>query len=178
VANKFGKGFKQFNKKLETALAKATNRAQATRLANDVVNQIQARTSKGQGVRESGQVGGRGKKLKSLKQSTIDYRERYRNSLARYTSPSTSNLTFSGQLLKSLKARNIKIRKGLSFDIVPVGKRKPSVSGHKKPKASNLDVAGFVSQDRPFLGLTASDVRAVNKKFKMSFSRTMRQVFK
>lgn len=78
--------------------------------------------------------------LKGLEDSTEKYRERYKDNLHPDTSPKESNLTATGQLLDSIKGKNI----GSKVVIEPSkGKRKGELSGGKS-KLSNREVLKYV----------------------------------
>jgi len=91
-------------------------------------------------------------KLKPLSSSYIKFRTRNRSKLHKSTSPKKSNLTFSGQLLDSIKAR---IR-GESVIIGPTGRR---FGG-----GTNERIAIYVQdQGRPFLYLGRRDISELVK---------------
>jgi len=105
---------------------------------------IRKRTRKGFGV---ARPGGNRRKLKRLARSTIEYRTRYKKLLSSKTSPRKSNLTFTGQLLDSIK---LKVTKG-RVTIGPRGRRR-DIFG-RSSRTTNEQVAVFVSKDRPFMSL-------------------------
>ena len=92
----------------------------------------------GKGVQtEGGRIG----KLKPLKVSTIQRRARYKN-LSSDTSPSTSNLTYSGRMLASIKY----VLRGSKGVLV-------FIKGDR-----NKRVAEHVQADRPFMNLAKVEI--------------------
>jgi hypothetical protein len=77
--------------------------------------------------------------LKDLESSTIKYRERYDDNLHPETTPTTSNLTATGQLLDSLKGRNV----GSKVIVEPKGRRTQELSGERSRK-TNKQVLKYV----------------------------------
>lgn len=113
-------------------------------LGETVIRGIKGKTRKGLDLVNGGKQG-------ALASSTIAQR-RYlddHNSTASTYSPARSNLTFTGQLLDSLKWFRI----GNIIRIMPTGQRRPYKRGSKKSIA-NQDVANFLKeQGREFLGV-------------------------
>jgi hypothetical protein len=92
--------------------------------------------------------------LKSLAESTIEYREKYEDNLHPDTSPSNSNLTATGQLLDAIQGKNTgsKVRVDIKG-----GKRKSEISGGKSKK-TNKDVRKYVEDaGRKFLELSEAE---------------------
>ena len=98
-------------------------------------NQIKTRTRLGYGVDDNGTQS----KLKPLAKSTIKSRESKR--LSSETSPSTSNLTESGDMLDGMTARVSQYTNGTRIEI--------------QLQAKDLKKAQYVSEDRPFMNLTS-----------------------
>ena len=156
-----------FVKSVEKTIDESLSRKQLTELGNAAITIIVKRTKKGFGVRKTGQIGGARKRLKRLAKSTIERRKRF-SGLASDTSPARSNLTFTGQLLDSLKVKKISARKK-SFVISPEGKRKGS-------SLANFEVAEFVDENgRPFLGFSNKDLQEVLKLYQSNFARLVRK---
>lgn len=164
----FDKGVNKFVRELQKTIDASLSRKELKRLGDAALIIIYNRTKKGIGVRKTSQVGGAQQKLKKLADSTKKYRQRYKEKLHPTTSPRKSNLTFSGQLLDSLKVKKISARKK-SFVISPEGKRKGS-------SLANFEVAEFVDQNgRPFLGLSNKDLKEVVKLYQSSFAKLVRK---
>jgi hypothetical protein len=72
------------------------------KVGEGATQQIIKRTRLGKGVRP---VGGSVFNLLPLKNSTVDYRDRYDFNLSNFTTPTRSNLTATGQLLDSITYR-------------------------------------------------------------------------
>lgn len=163
----FEKDISDFVKSVEKTIDESLSRKQLTVLGKATLAIIYKRTKKGIGVNKTGQVGGARKRLKALEKSTIARRKSFKD-LHPTTSPRKSNLTFSGQLLDSLKVKKISARKK-SFVISPEGKRKGS-------SLANFEVAEFVDQNgRPFLGLSNKDLKEVVKLYQSSFAKLVRK---
>lgn len=76
--------------------------------------------------------------------------------------PSTSNITFSGQLLRSLEPVWLRTRRGVALAVEAKGRRK-RLPGEKRA-LKNEDVARFVAeQGRPFIGLDTRGRARVKK---------------
>ena len=139
----FEKDISDFVKSVEKTIDESLSRKQLTVLGKATLAIIYKRTKKGIGVNKTGQVGGARKRLKALEKSTNSKAKIPSKTYIQPTSPRKSNLTFSGQLLDSLKVKKISARKK-SFVISPEGKRKGS-------SLANFEVAEFVDQNgRPF----------------------------
>ena len=79
------------------------------------------------------------------------YTPKRKPKLSTFASPGKSNLTFSGQMLDSLKVISATIGKAV---IAPTGRRTGS-------KLSNKQVSDYVSEERPYLGLTNAEKRGI-----------------
>ena len=162
MATQAEKDIEKFVKNIRKTIGLTVTRKNLTRYGNIAIKRIQARTRKGFGVQATGQLSGRAKKLKALSASYKTQRKRNSSKLHSTATPGKSNLTFTGQMLESLKLTKINTRNG-SFQIQPKGKR-------------NKDVAGFVDEGgRPFLGLTKGDVSAIKKEYESTFSKLVRR---
>ena len=110
-------------------------------------------------IRLKARLEGEGKsgKFKELAESTIKYRERYERRLHPDTTPSTSNLTATGQLLDALSGKS-------SGDKVTIfikkNKRRKELSGSKSG-ITNDEVRAFVEKEREFLYLSEQDKKEV-----------------
>lgn len=166
-------------KGFEKAMAKAFDTMESAtemRLAGEfVVDRIVKRTRLGKGVEQDGADP---QQLKSLSQSYRDFRKgklafftkggvvvpykpKQGPKLDESTSASKSNLTLTGQMLKSIKV--IVARTG-SVLVGPTGSRRSAFGG--KSLTSNKEVAGFVSIERPFLNLSKPEKAGLARYFK------------
>lgn len=97
-----------------------------------------------------------GKPFKSLAETTIQKRRYYQRYLHQSTRPATNHLTMTGQLIDAIRSKT----EGTKIIVsVPPSPRRPIKPSHKKPDATNEDVAGYVQKKRPFMGLTKEDTR-------------------
>lgn len=92
--------------------------------------------------------------------------------LAKTTTPSKSNLTATGQLLKSLTVIKIKIRNAVAFKITVADRRGRDMFGNPSKIGNKQLVEYLKEQGRTFLGLTksqrnqiAKEIRQILKKF-------------
>jgi hypothetical protein len=132
-------------KKLQVKIRLAQVKA-AKALAETIPEVIKLRTrQEGEGVTGP---------LESLADSTIKYRERYKDNLHPDTSPRTSNLTGTGQLIDAVQGRSAGSR--VTIDIKG-GKRKGELSGGRSTK-TNKEVRKFVEDaGREFLELSKAE---------------------
>lgn len=93
--------------------------------------------------------------LKSLAESTKEYRKRYSSNLSSETSPGESNLTATGQLLDAIIGKATD--NGLTFTINRK-KRKGELSGGKSD-LTNEEVRKYVEQSREFLLMGKEDLK-------------------
>ena len=144
----------KFSKSLTEALKRARSSKEMEFLAGAAINIIQTRTWKGKGV---DRPGGNTFNLKKLSKSYIEQRKRNRGRLSAKTTPTTSNLTYTGQMLYSLG-----FKKG-SKNIV-IGPQ-----GNRRDGGTNAKVAEYVSKVRPFMFLAADEQVQLNKFFVKRF---------
>lgn len=109
--------------------------------------------------------------LKGLKTSTKQFRRRYRSFLHSQTSSDISNLTFSGQLLDSLKLR---VRRGI-VTLRPFGRRTHIIPSNRKRKSppTNQKVAEHVSRVRPFMNLGKVEQRKLVAFYSNTFEKLL-----
>jgi len=114
-------------------------------LANEALRLILERTRAGFGVKDSG---GRISKLKKLSPKYVAYRKRNRRLLSSTTSPETSNVTFTGQMLESLKVQQ-----------AANGRASIRAPGKHKSGPSNEKIVLYLAgQGRVFLNLSKTEV--------------------
>lgn len=119
-------------------------------LGLEAIDIVVARTRKGFGVKRTG---GNRKKLKKLPPRYIEFRKRNRRKLSRFARPTKSNLTFTGQMLESVKI--IKSTDG-RFEIGP--------SGRRNDGKRNADVGRWVTQQgRPFMNLGRAEISSLQR---------------
>lgn len=121
---------------------------------------IVARTRRGFGVQRTG-----AKQERLLKLSTNYKKYRKRVGVDSTTSPGKSNLTFSGQLLRSL----VVIAKKGQVTIRANNRR-------RKEGFTNNQLAEFVSeQGRPFMGLTVGELRKLRRLYENGLSGAIKK---
>lgn len=153
---------KKLQVKIKLAQAKA-----AKALAESIPEVIKLRTrQEGEGV--SGP-------LKDLADSTIKYRERYSDNLHPDTSPRTSNLTGTGQLIDAIQGKSAGSK--VKIDIKG-GKRKGELSGGRSKK-TNKEVRKYVEDaGREFLELSKVERQEAEELAKEIILEEIRSVIK
>lgn len=139
---------------LETAIRRAWSQRSLRKIGRDTADTVVDRVRQGFGS-ERGQK----RRLKPLSKSYIDRRRK--SSLASTTSAAKSNLTFTGGLLASIKAKV----KGTTITIGPTGQE-----NQKKAQA--------VSVDRPFLSLTKKEERKMVKDVEKELIKQVDRIFR
>lgn len=131
-------------------------------LGNYSIKLIQDRTRyRSSGVKKPGANSSR---LKALAPSTIKKRTYLQKLLHPATSPGKSNLTFTGQLLDSMK---LKITKEGEVSFGPRGPRRSIYGG--RDRVTNEQVAFFVSVDRPFNHLSRGEMTKTVQFYQRTF---------
>lgn len=130
---------REFTSAINTVLKSFYEGDIATAVTQEALNLIVAHTRSGMGV----DAGGQERPLKPLSKPYVDRRQRL--SLHSTTSPSTSNLTQTGEMLESLI-----IVKTTSGYTITGGN--PNISA----RIAN------VSQERPFLNLSLNEIKVLN----------------
>jgi len=85
--------------------------------------------------------------------------------LSEFTTPNKSNLTFSGQMLESMKI--LKIKKN-SVLISPKGRR-------RKSQLTNEEVAERVSGKRPFNNLSDLEIKKLIRFYRLNFGDLLKK---
>jgi hypothetical protein len=112
--------------------------------------------------------------LNALEDSTIKYRERYQDNLHPDTSPITSNLTGTGQLIDAIQGKSAGSK--VTIDIKK-GKRKGELSGGKS-KLSNQQVRKHVEDNgREFLELSKQERIEAEEFAKEIILKEIKEVF-
>lgn len=135
-------------------------------LGEYIITIIRNRTRQGKGVKRPG---GNVTKLKALKASTIKKRKAVAALLHPMTSPGKSNLTYTGQLLDSMR---VKVRKE-TVSIGPSGRR-VNIYG-RRDRVSNEQVTLYVSKERPFNHLGRAEMRKVVKYYQKAYDTIIRR---
>lgn len=134
-------------KSINIAISKSLSPTKMQKIADSTALDIKRRTRLGFGVHANGA------KRKRLKRLSDKYIARRRATGTHdETSPKKSNLTYTGQLLNSLKAEGYK--KG--FRIVFNDRRKGE-------KLTNSKLAEYVSKARPFLNLSNRQIQRLGE---------------
>lgn len=130
-------------------------------LGDEAVRLITVRTRLGYGVDTPG---AERQKLKPLSDAYIEMRRKSRGKLSGMTAPARSNLTFTGQMLESLKV----IAKRFSVSIEPSGQRDDGIS--------NQDVAQSVTRfGRPFISLSRLEIKQLKRFYETMTGKLLRK---
>lgn len=153
--------FRKLNKKINKVVGLGTNRKFLQRTIKILEEEIRERTQKGFG---NDKFKGKEKPLKPLSDSYVKQRSKGR--LASTTSPRKSNLTRSGQMLKSLRGQV----NGDKMELVFKDARRNSSRG-------NSEVAGYAEVDpgeRQFINPTKKEFDKVEEQI----AKEIDQIFK
>lgn len=142
----------KFAKSLRSIVKKAEREGLLTNVAGYAMELIVKRVRRGYGVKTPG---GSEYKFKPLSPSYV--KRRKRSKLSAFTSPGKSNLTFTGQLLYSLRLKKGAKSMTITFD------------DSRSDGKSNNAIAKYVSKDRPFLNLSRDEGRKVEVYFRKTF---------
>lgn len=137
------------------AMNKAWSKTNLTKISNNTIKSIVDRVRSGMGVKNKSET-----RLKPLSQSYIDQRRKSRK-LDSTTSPSKSNLTFSGRMLRSITSKIGTFRMVLGFS-----------------NSENKAKAGYVSKDRPFFDLTKKEEEKLIEELKKPLLKEVKRLFK
>lgn len=170
--DKFFKDIEAFAKKAGSFIELATSLDALDEYGELVKGKIQKRTRAGRGVAYPNQLGGSAVKLQGLSEPYKRSRRQYNKPTGTAAKPNKSNLTFTGQMLASLKATSKKNPNGRSvISVSPTGKRNKDLARWHAEGKGNLP-------NRVFLGLTRKDITEINREFAKTFSAIVRDVFK
>jgi hypothetical protein len=131
--------FKDLEIKLKAAVETLRSPAGMKKIGLRAVEMVRLRTRLGYGVAKQGAVKER---LKSLSRPYVGQRAEFKG-LSDLTSPGKSNLTRTGQMLDSLDVKS-----------TGTGTVKYGPTGERDDGLSNQEVAGYVSEKRPFVNLS------------------------
>lgn len=143
----------KFKKDMKKVIDEFDKKETMRDVGNFAADRIVKRTRLGKGVSEKG---GDSQPLKRLSDGYKKQRKKKSTELSQFTTPGKSNLTRTGQMLDSVKVTEVDQGRAL---VAPTGNRTDS----KINKLNNLDVAGYVSKDRPFLNLSKAELLALNR---------------
>lgn len=160
------KDIARIQKKIDRAIKKEFQAKQAKTYGQLAVKTIVDRTRKGKGLN-----GDKLQKLDRLSDSYIETRKRYRKNLSKTTSPRKSNLTATGQMLRSLTFRS----KNRKIELFFKGRRRRELTG-KGSGRRNVDVASFANLFRPFFGLTKRESNSIAKVLAKNVSTAIRRI--
>jgi phage gpG-like protein len=170
LASKFEKDLNAFSKKLGSFIELATDIGALDEYAEFAKGKIQQRTRAGRGVSYPNQLGGNAVKFAEL--STAYKKARRGYILGEGGKPNKSSLTWSGEMIDSLKASVKKNGAGRnSILIEPQGQRNKDLTRYHAEGKGNLP-------KRVYLGLTRKDLTDINREFAKTFSEIIRKVFK
>lgn len=159
------KDLQNFQKKFQKKLGRNLTKSEVSGLGKLAIDIIVKRTRRGSGVKRDG---GAIRRLKPLKKSYVAQRRRLISKLSRFTSPNKSNLTFTGQMLSSIKViKTVKTRTGVGSVISPKGRRSDG--------KTNEEVAVFASLSRPFFHLAKKEKRELIEVFEKRFKKAIKK---
>lgn len=165
-----GESVKQQIDKLANKIATSINQTVDSNFMREVGEEtkrlIYLRTKLGYGVKSQGGVRS---KLKPLSPFYVELRKLIQKDglLDGTTSPKKSNLTFSGQLLKSIKVK--KAQDGRVW-VGPIGYRDDGLT--------NEQVANTVSKERPFMFLSDLEIKKIQRFAQNNFTSVFKSRFK
>jgi ABC-type Fe3+-citrate transport system substrate-binding protein len=162
--NDLNKVFKRVNKEIKRVISDPKIMKS---FGEDAVNIIKVRTSQGFGVnRNEGQK----QKLAELKDSTIEYRKRYKRRLAPGAGPAKSRLTFTGEMLDSIGFKPL----ARTVKIFLKGK-------HKNSNVTNEELAAIHHRGRsdmaarPFLYLAKKEIDTLIESLRREVKKRLRK---
>lgn len=161
---------KKFKEKLDKSLNTLISQQTLSPIAIELKNIIQRRTRLGSGVEESGQPK---VPLAPLAPSTKKARK-YKKGLGKLselTSPNKSNLTESSQMLGSLRGYARKNAAAGTMEVTPTGDRNRKLTAIHTLGGPNLP-------KRPFLNLSAQDIKQLTAVLQDKFSEILEKIFK
>lgn len=161
------KSFKEIEDALKKAIETVTAVPSFRSIAKLAAEIIVRRTRLGRGVKKAG---GPSAPLKKLTSKYIEKRKRDQEegTLSANTTPGRSNLTRTSQMLNSIKGEAVS--RG-QIVIAATGSRKDET-------ATNEDVAGFVSKDRPFMVLSDAEVRQITQEIEKKLSEEIERALR
>lgn len=161
----------QFIRNLRRGVNQSFDKKFMKALGELAIDQIVRRTRKGKGV---SRTGGKPKPLKALSGSYIAYRSANRFRLDSTTSPRRSNLTFTGQLLRSMRVKEVTNRRV----VWGPNKRIRGGRGQFTPSGLTNEKLGEIvaEQGRPFNFLSKTDIEVLSKRIDKMLKRKLRRL--
>lgn len=134
-------------------------------MAEEAITIIVRRTRLGYGVPDGSNGTADRFKLPTLSKPYVKHRQRFPALMSGLTTPSRSNLTFTGQLLDSVQV--LRIAPG-SVVIVPTG-------GRQGESLTNAQLAGYVAaKGRSFLSLSSLEAEQLTRFYRNTFGDLLR----
>lgn len=157
-------GFKKFTDKLAKKIVEVKSRRIQDELGAFAVELIRKRSRLGYGITAKG---GDKVRFPALSENYIAYRKKNKGELDQTTSAKKSNITFTGQLLRSLGYRVRGKDSGILIQ----------VSGRRRDGTTNEDVALDLlnKRNRRFIGLTRSEERQLARFYRQQFRGVIRR---
>lgn len=152
---------RNFTKNLERAIRRTFGRNYFNNLGELILETILRRTRAGYGVSESG---GSQSRLLPLSRDYVEHRRMF-SGLSSYTSPKRSNLTYTGRMLNDLGFR-------------PQGETRNQLGGlmFSFRTTESTEKAEMVSGRRPFLNLTAGDIRKITREARAALAKNLARI--
>jgi hypothetical protein len=166
----FREDIRDFNNALGLAVKDATSSKTMRAYGEAAIKVIIARTRLGFGVKKTGS---RKFRLAKLQKSTIRKRRTAKNLNTSLTSPSKSNLTFTGRLLNSLL-----VKKASPGRVIVGPSRRRRKGGLTNEEISAILEKGNSSRNlraRPYLALSTKELRDLNRQFSLSFDKALKR---
>ncbi len=158
--NDLGKGVAKFIAKIKAGLEGSIKDQVSKAAAQMAADLIRDRTRQGYGVANDG-----GSKFPLAPLSLRYVERRKRSALSPFTSPSKSNLTFSGAMLESL---SIKRSSPGNWLVILQG-------SHPTAGIENSLLARYVSRKRPFMFLSGGEVEQIRNTARKTFQDLVKQ---
>lgn len=136
---------KKFARNLRRGVSETVSKKSMRLYGNYAIKTIVARTRKGRGVSRTGSAE---RSLRRLSPSYVRFRRKNRFKLDKTTKPSKSNLTFTGQLLRSMRVTFVSDR------LVRWGPNKRI----RKGGITNERLGEIVAKARPFNNLSRKEI--------------------
>ena len=147
---------------MRKSIGKSVSKKTMLELGKQAVMQIVERTRRGFGVEKTD---ANKRKLKPLSQRYIEKRKRA-NNLSNTTTPKKSNLTFTGQLLRSMRVKQVSNRR------VRWGPNKRI----RKGGLTNERLGEIVSEERPFNFLSKQDIKKLSRSLDKKLTDALRKL--
>lgn len=145
------------------------------KVAKKIVQLIYGRVKMGKGVSSDSMDPDKVKEvtLKALSDSYVAYKKRVKKGLTRIDkslgsmvrTTSKSNLTFTGEMLEAL---TYEVGKGIRVYVE---------DSNRTDGKDNKKVAGYASEERPFLALTQKEFKIIQDMYKKEITRLIRRIF-